>query len=278
LPVSPDLGRFARLAGAAEGTVRLAEAALWVAAEEYPELDIAAWLRRLDALGDAARRCIPSEATADEAAAALRALLAEQEGLRGNAEDYYDPRNSFLNDVLDRRLGIPITLSVIYIDVAARAGVSVRGVGLPGHFIVRLTRQGAARLLDPFNGGVVIGEADCHALVRRVRGPDAGFDAAYLRPVTTPEIVARMLANLKAIYTGRGDWPPALRTVECLVALRPEALGEVRDRGSIHGKLGHARAAVRDWERYLRAAPEAADADDVRQRLRALRQSLGVLN
>ena len=276
--MSPDAGRFARLAGAGEGAVRLAEAALWVAAEEYPNLDIAAWLRRLDALGECARRRVAPEATADEAAAALRSLLAEEHGLRGNAEDYYDPRNSFLNDVLERRLGIPITLSVIYIDVAARAGVSVRGVGLPGHFIVRLTRQGAVRLLDPFHGGEVIGEADCHALVRQMRGPDAPFDEAWLRPVTTPEIVARILANLKAIYARRGDWSPALRTVECLVALRPEAPGEVRDRGTIRGKLGDARAAIRDWERYLRAAPEAADADDVRQRLRALRQSLGVLN
>jgi regulator of sirC expression with transglutaminase-like and TPR domain len=276
--VSPDAGRFARLAVASEGTVRLAEAALWVAAEEYPELDIAAWLRRLDALGECARRRVAPEATADDAAAALGILLAKEHGLRGNAADYYDPRNSFLNDVLERRLGIPITLSVIYIDVAARAGVSVRGVGLPGHFIVRLTRQGAVRLLDPFHGGGVIGEADCHALVRQMRGPDAPFDEAWLRPVTTPEIVARMLANLKAIYARRGDWPHALRTVECLVALRPEAPGEVRDRGTIHGKLGDARAAIRDWERYLRTAPEAADADDVRQRLRALRQSLGVLN
>jgi regulator of sirC expression with transglutaminase-like and TPR domain len=276
--VSSDAERFARLAGAAEGTVRLAEAALWVAAEKYPDLDVAAWLRRLDALGEGARSRMRPEATADEAAAALRMLLAEEEGLRGNAEDYYDPRNSFLNDVLERRLGIPITLSVIYIDVAARAGVSVRGVGLPGHFIVRLTRQGAVRLLDPFHGGAVIGEADCHALVRQARGPDAPFDEAWLRPVTTPEIVVRMLANLKAIYARRGDWPPALRAVECLVTLRPEAPGEVRDRGSIHARLGDARAAIRDWERYLRAAPQAADADDVRQRLRALRQSLGVLN
>jgi len=276
--MSDGPGRFAALAGAAEGTVRLAEAALWVAAEEYPDLDVAAWLRRLDALGDAAARRIPAGATADEAAAALRALLAGDQGLRGNAEDYYDPRNSFLNDVLERRLGIPITLSVIYIDVAARAGVALRGVGLPGHFIVRLTRHGAARLLDPFNGGVVIGEADCHALLRRALGPDATPDPAHLRAVTAAEIVLRMLANLKVIYTRRADWARALRTVEARVALQPEAPDEVRDRGAIHAKLGDVRAAIRDWERYLRAAPEAGDAADVRGNLRTLRQSLAVLN
>jgi regulator of sirC expression with transglutaminase-like and TPR domain len=270
--------RFAALARASEGAVRLAEAALWVAAQEYPRLDVPAWLGELDHLGEAAARRIAPGATADEAAAALAALLAREAGFRGNAEDYYDPRNSFLNDVLARRLGIPITLSVVYIDVAARAGVDVRGVGLPGHFVVRLTRHRAARLLDPFNGGAVIGEADCHALVRRVHGPDAPFDPAYLRGVGTVEIVARMLANLKGTYTGRADWTRALRTVECLVALRPGALGEVRDRGAIRAKLGDTRGAVRDLEAYLRGKPDAADAGDVRQSLRALRQSLGVLN
>lgn len=270
--------RFATLARAPEGAVRLAEAALWVAATEYPDLDIPARLRRLDALGALAARAISPAAGTDEAAGALRRLLFEQEGFRGNAEDYYDPRNSFLNDVLDRRLGIPITLSVVYIDVAAGAGVTVRGVGLPGHFVARLERHGATRFLDPFNGGVVLTETDCRVLVERVQGQAASFDPAWLRPVGTREIVARMLGNLKAIYTTRGDWPRALRTVECLVALRPGALAEVRDRGAVHARLGDARAAIRDWEAYLRGAAGAPDAAEVRQSLRALRQSLAVLN
>ena len=271
-------GRFRALARSPEGTVRLAEAALWIAALEYPGLDLPACLGELDRLGEAAARRIAPGDTADDAAATLAALLAGEAGFRGNADDYYDPRNSFLNDVLARRLGIPITLSVVYVDVGGRAGVDVRGVGLPGHFVVRLRRHRAARLLDPFNGGTVIGEADCHALVRRVHGPDARFDPAFLRDVGTVDVVARMLANLKGVYAGRADWTRALRTVECLVALRPEAPGEVRDRGVIRTKLGDVTGAVRDLESYLRAAPGAADADDVRQRLRALRQSLGVLN
>ena len=270
--------RFATLARAPEGAVRLAEAALWVAATEYPDLDIPAWLRRLDALGARAARAISPRAGAEETAAALRRLLFEQEGFRGNAEDYYDPRNSLLNDVLDRRLGIPITLSIVYIAVAAGAGVTVRGVGLPGHFVARLERQGATRLLDPFNGGAGLTETDCQALVARVQGRSGLLDPAWLRPVGTREIVARMLGNLKAIYTSRGDWPRALRTVESLVALRPDALTEVRDRGAVHARLGDARAAIRDWEAYLLRAAGAPDAADVRQNLRALRQSLAVLN
>ena len=271
-------GRFAALGRAEEGAVRLAEAALWIAATEYADLDVRAWLGRLDALGEAAARSIAPGTGADEAAAAIGGLLFEREGFRGNAEAYYDPRNSFLNDVLDRRLGIPITLSVVYLDVAAAAGVTARGVGLPGHFVVSVERGGTARLVDPFHGGALLDEDDCLALVRRVLGQPVPFDPAWLRPVTTVEIVARMLTNLKAVFAGASDWPRALRTAECLVALRPEALGELRDRGAVHAKLGDPRGAIRDWERYLTGAPQAGDAAEVRRQLRAMRQSLAVLN
>ncbi len=270
--------RFRRLADAPEGEIRLAEAALWIAADEYPDLDIAAWLTGLDDLGDRAARGITPAMDVDDATGALNALLFEQEGFRGHAEDYYDPRNSFLNDVLERRLGIPITLSVVYIEVAARAGLTVRGVGLPGHFIVRAERHGTHRLLDPFDRGAALAAADCQALVQRVHGAHVRFDPAYLRPVTTREIVTRMLANLKGIYTSLGDWSRALRTIERLLALAPAALAEVRDRGTVHARLGNARAAIRDWEAYLAGDPPAGDAERVRQDLRALRQALAVLN
>ncbi len=270
--------RFAALAGAPEGAVRLGEAALWVAATEYPDLDVPAWLARLDVLGAAAARLVPRAAGAGEAAARLATLLFEQEGFRGNVDAYYDPRNSFLNDVLARRLGIPITLSVLCIDVAARAGVTVQGVGLPGHFVVRVVRGGAGRLLDPFHGGAALDEAACERLVQRALGRAVALEPAWLRPVSTREIVARMLANLKAIYAAGRDWPRALRIADGLVALLPEALAEVRDRGDVHARLGAPRAAIADWERYLRGAPDAPDAGAVRRRLRAARQSLAVLN
>jgi regulator of sirC expression with transglutaminase-like and TPR domain len=270
--------RLAALDRAPDGAVRLAEAALWIATTEYADLDVGAWLRRLDALGAAVAREIAPDAGIDEAAAALGRLLFEREGFRGNAEEYYDPRNSFLNDVLERRLGIPITLSVVYLDVASAAGVTAHGVGLPGHFIVRVERAGEARLVDPFHGGTLLDESDCHALVQRMLRREVPFDPAWLRMVTTVEIVARMLANLKAVHVRASDWPRALRIAECLVALRPAALGEVRDRGTVHARLGDSRAAIRDWERYLKSAPEASDAAEVQRQLRALRQSLAVLN
>ncbi|HEV8309337.1 MAG TPA: tetratricopeptide repeat protein [Methylomirabilota bacterium] len=273
-----DPQRLQKLARAPEGAIRLAEAALWIATGEYPDLDIAAWLRILDALGRRAAERVTSGMPAGASAAALNAFLFEEEGFRGNAEDYHDPRNSFLNDVLERRLGIPITLSVVYIEVAAAAGLTVRGIGLPGHFVVRLEHQGEAKLLDPFHRGRSLTHADCHALVQRVSGAGVPFDPGYLRPVTTREIVVRMFRNLKGIYLARGDWARALRAVEPICLLAPEALAERRDRGTIHAKLGESRAAIRDWEAYLQGEPGASDAEQVRQNLRALRQALAVLN
>jgi regulator of sirC expression with transglutaminase-like and TPR domain len=269
---------FDRLASAPEGTVRLAEAALWIAADEYPGLDVASWLERLDELGDRAARAVRPGMDVAAATDVLSALLFDEEGLRGNADDYYDPRNSFLNDVLARRLGIPITLSVVYIDVGARAGLTVRGIGLPGHFVVRAERQGDARLLDPFEGGRPLTPADCEALVQRVQADRTPFDPAWLLPVTTREVVTRMLGNLRGIYTTRGDWPRTLRTLDRMLAVAPEVPGLLRDRGTTHVRLGNGRAAVRDWEAYLTSSPTPADAERVRQELRALRQAMAVLN
>ena len=270
--------RLEALAGTPAGGRSLAEAALWIAAEEYPGLDVLAWLARLDGLGLAAAERVTPALDADGTAVALNRLLFEEQGFRCNRDDYYDPRNSFLNDVLERRLGIPITLSVVYIAVAAGAGVTVRGVGLPGHFLVQLEHHGETRLLDPFNDGRCLDEADCRELVRQVHGESARLDARHLRPVTTREILIRMLTNLKGVYVALGDWRCALAAVDRLLLLAPEAAGELRDRGGLYVKLGRAHEAVRDWDAYLRRAPDAPDAEPVRRQLRALRQALAALN
>jgi regulator of sirC expression with transglutaminase-like and TPR domain len=229
--------RLRALAREPEDPAALAEAALWIAAEEYAGLDVPAYLRRLVALGVAARERVTPGMDADGCAGALGRLLFEEEGFRGNAEDYYDPRNSFLNEVLDRRLGIPITLSVVYMAVAGQAGVTARGIGLPGHFLVRLERGAGARLLDPFHGGVVLSEADCAARLRQLYGDRARLDPAHLEPVTTQQILGRMLANLKGIYMGQRDWGRALAAVERILLLRPGDPAELRDLGAIRGAL-----------------------------------------
>ena len=257
----------------------LAEGALWIAAEAHPDLDVPHWLGRLDALGHRAAERVTPGMDVDRAASAVARLLFEEEGFRGNTKDYYDPRNSFLDDVLERRLGIPITLSVVYVAVAARAGLEAAGVGLPGHFVVRAERHGRSRLLDPFHGGALLDEAGCQALVARVRPGSTGrLDPRWLEPVATRQIFVRMLVNLKAIYSALGDWARALAATERIVLLAPDALDEVRDRGTLHARLGQGRAAVRDWETYLQKAAAAPDAEQVRGQLRALRQALGALN
>jgi len=270
--------RLAALAAAPEAPGVLGEAALWIAAEEYPDLDVGGWLGQLAALGRRAAERVTPNLDVDATAAALGRVLFEEEGFHGNTEDYYDPRNSFLNDVLERRLGIPITLSIVYIEVAARAGVRVRGVGLPGHFIVRMERPGGTRLLDPFHGGRALTEADCDRLVERVSGAQVSLDSRYLRPVTTREILVRMLRNLKGAYVSLGDWNRALVAVDRILLLAPEDLGEVRDRGGIYSRAGQTRAAIRDWETYITRAPDAPDVERVRESLRALRQALASLN
>jgi regulator of sirC expression with transglutaminase-like and TPR domain len=268
--------RLVALAGTADAR-SLTEAVLCIAADACVDLEVEASLVRLDALGRRAAERVTPEQDVDAAASAVARLLFDEEGFRGNADDYYDPRNSFLNDVLERRLGIPISLSVVYLAVAGHAGLEARGVGLPGHFIVRAERGGRRRLVDPFHGGRLLDPEDCAALVARLR-PGVPFDPRWLEPVTTREILVRMLTNLKAIYAGRGDWPRARDAVERILLLAPDSLGEIRDRGTLHAKLGQAAAAARDWETYLRRAPDAPDAADVRERLRALRQALAALN
>ena len=270
--------RFAARIQALDETGALAEAALWIAAEEYPDLDVSAWLARLDALGARAREAVTPDLDADRAASALSRLLFEDYGLQGNERDYYDPRNSFLHEVRDRRLGIPITLSVIYMDVGARAGITVHGVGLPGHFVVRVEQGGSARLLDPFHGGRRLTEDDCRRLVERLSGGQLRLDPSHLHAVTPDTILVRMLRNLKGVYLARSDFGRARAAVDRILLLAPEALGEVRDRGSLAARLGDASAAIEDWETYLRQLPAALDAEAVRHRLRALRQALGALN
>jgi regulator of sirC expression with transglutaminase-like and TPR domain len=269
--------RLVALAGTVDAR-SLAEGALWIAAEAHAGLDVQHWLGRLDAFGHRAAERVTSDMEVDRAATAIARFLFEEEGFRGNTEDYYDPRNSLLDDVIERRLGIPITLSVLYVAVAARAGLEAAGVGLPGHFIVRAVRRGRDRLLDPFHGGKFLDRAGCEALVARVRPGGGPLDPRWLAPVTTRQILVRMLTNLKATYSALGDWARALGAVERIVLLLPDALEEVRDRGTLHARLGHGHAAARDWEAYLQGAPEASDAGQVKGRLVALRQALSALN
>lgn len=244
---------FAALAGRRSDEIPLAEAALLIAAEEYPGLDVGSYLSRIDALADGVREEVDNAEDARTAGTALTAFLYEREAFRGTAEDYYDPRNSFLNEVLDRRRGIPITLSILYMEVGARLGLAVRGIGLPGHFIVKLADAGT--YVDPFNGQVDLGESDCFDRVRAIHGERATLEPAMLSPQSNRQILTRVLTNLRVIYRARDDPPRARAALDRLILLNPGSSQLYRDRAAVMARLGEYHLALSDVEQVRRLQP-----------------------
>jgi len=262
--------RFATLV--ASPSCDLARAALEIARIGYPDLDPTTSLRALDALADGLR---PRLATGDAGGAAARLLtsfLFGERGFRGNRDDYYDPRNSFLNDVLERRTGIPISLSVVAIEVGRRLGIPLEGVGFPGHFLVRAPGPQGPLFVDCFGGGAVV---DHDSLLERLRalaeangGPD--FDrvpSRFLEPTSMPGILARMLRNLLRIYLERHEHARALAAVDLLLVLTPRSAEDVRTRARLYEALECFASAADDLRRYLSLAPRAEDAAAVREQL-----------
>ena len=277
--------RFAALAERPDAEIDLVEAALLVAAEEYPDLDVRHYRRVLDRLCDGARMRVGEAAIGArgglgpcEVVGALNRYLFEECGFRGNREAYYDPRNSFLNEVLDRRLGIPITLSLLYIEVGRRAGLPLVGIGFPGHFLVGCDAPEGRLLIDPFDGGRLLTELDCIAILTRLHGRPVPLARHYLAPIGPRAFLVRMLANLKSIYLEREDYCRALAAVERILLLTPDAWEERRDRGLIHLKLQAFSLAASDFEAYLQARREAQDRDQVTRYLATVRQILARLN
>jgi len=257
--------------------VPLDEAALAIAEEEYPRIDREEYLVRLDALAERVR----AQASPGRAATllhAVRKVLFEEEGYRGNEADYGDPRNSFLNEVLDRRLGLPITLCVLYMEVARRAGLELHGVGFPGHFLAKYVSSGGAEVfVDAYHGGEMLSAEECVARYRaRTGGRD--LDRRYLAAVAPRQILARMLHNLKRTYLERKDDVRAWWVLDRILLLTPGQLEAMRDRGLVSARLGVASAAERDLETYLAGSGGAADAAEVRRVLAALRGRRPLVN
>lgn len=268
-PSEPDSRRrFGEVVAAP--AIDLAEAAFLIACEEYPDLDLPAQHGRLEELGRQARAALDPHAPRRSQAIQLASFLGAELGFRGNAENYYDPRNSFFNDVLSRRLGIPISLSVVYIEVGRRAGLPVSGVGLPGHFIVRVDGQDDL-LLDPFYGGRVVSLADCQRRLDRIFDRQVSLEPGMLMPCDERQILTRMLYNLKGIYVQAQDHWRALGAVELLLRLDPGSLDELRDRGLLYAALDCYSLAVRDLESYLARAGQAPDSPGLRETLETLR-------
>ncbi len=271
-----SLRAFDDLLRGSDAALDLSRAALAVARIEYPDLDEARELERLDAL---ATRIGPARRGESGAALErLRRFLFEEEGFRGNADAYYDPRNSCLNDVLARKLGIPITLSVLTIEVGRRVGLAIAGVGLPGHFIVSAAAGGRSVLFDPFHGGAVLTPEAAADVAARAVGRPVKLEEAHWTPTTKRQIVVRMLRNLKTIYARQSDWGRALCVIDRLLLVDAETPMHVRDRGTVLVKAGRLWEGVVEWERYLGAHASAPDAEAFRQELRRVRQELGSRN
>ncbi len=257
----------------------LAEAVLLLSQKEYPELDIPHYLRRLDTLAARARALLPPSAGQLERVAVLNRILFDEEGFQGNAQDYYDPRNSYLNEVLDRKCGIPISLSIIYLAVGQRLGLSLEGVSFPGHFLVKLATGSSMVVLDPYVRGQVVSEAELKLLLQTVHEGDPPlYTADLLATASKVDILLRVLRNLKGIYWHQQDFNRALYVANCMLLLHPDNAEALRDRGCIYERLECFRAALEDFRRYLALDPGALDHRDVRARLPLLLQAAARLN
>jgi regulator of sirC expression with transglutaminase-like and TPR domain len=269
---------FAELVRRPDAAIDLAEATLLIAKEEYPDLDVTEYLARLDRMGAAVQASAGGRHDPHRLIAALGEYLFAQLGFRGNADHYYDPRNSFLNEVLDRRIGIPITLSAVYLEVGRRIGLSVQGVGMPGHFLVKYVGPDEELVIDPFGGGGILSAADCQQILDRIFDGKLCFEPQMLTAVGTRQILARMLTNLKAIYFNNQEYGKALAIADRLVILHPNAASEIRDRGLLSCQVKRYAEASADLERYLRLAPQAEDSEVIREHLRTLRQRVVAWN
>lgn len=246
-----------------DAEVDLAEAALWVAAEEYPGLDPRPSLDRLE--GFAARVTLRLGSSKDplDAIAAANGVLYDEEGFAGNRDDYYDPRNSFMNEVLDRRIGIPITLAILYMEVLRRAGIPAAGIALPGHFLAGVLTSEGVLCVDAYNRGRRLSVKDCAAIVSKVHGGRTPLSPEHLRPVGPRAVMTRLLTNLKNIYVESRSYAKAHAVIDRLALLSSEAWGEIRDRGLVLYQMKCYRPALRDLETYLIHTPDAKDRADI---------------
>ena len=274
---SEATGRLARLLDA-DGQIDLVEAALWVAAPEYPDLAVARETARVHFLAAEAARRVVTHGNPFARLDGLRVFLFEELGFRGNVHDYHDPRNSFLNEVLNRRIGIPLTLSILFMEIADAAGFEVRGVGLPGHFVTRVSFGGRTMFVDPYHGGRVITQEDCRKLVAQTTGRASLFRPEQLEGANRRAMLGRMLLNLKHIYVRQSDYPRALSAVERLLLVWPGDPTEIRDRGILKAHVGNHGSAIADLETYLSLSPSAPDVNAVRGRIVLLRRQMSAMN
>ncbi|HEY6328697.1 MAG TPA: transglutaminase-like domain-containing protein [Blastocatellia bacterium] len=271
-------GHFARVVASDNRSINLFAAVMAIAADRYPNLDTARYHREIDSICERVAKLCAQAADSESVLDSINSVLFDEMGFEGNTRDYYDPRNSYLNEVIDRRTGIPITLSVIYLEVGNRIGFPLQGVGTPFHFLVKHHENDRELFIDPFNGGKLMDEAGCAELISGMTSQPVSLDPANLKAVTTEQILIRVLANLYGIYARVMDYGSAIEMLDCILMVDPACGAYIRDRGSLLMVQHRFKAAATDYERYLRLTPNATDAETVKQRLTQLRRYLASLN
>jgi regulator of sirC expression with transglutaminase-like and TPR domain len=249
--------------------IDLAKAALYIAQEEYPSLDPKEYLNTLDTMAAQLKESLPSSQYPLRIIQSINKYLYDGLGFSGNTSDYYDPCNSFLNDVIQRRMGIPITLSVVYMELAKRVNFPMVGVGMPGHFLIRPDIDDMEIFVDPFNRGEVMFTEDCQQQLSQIYGQSV-MQPAFLGVVSHRQILMRILNNLKIIYLNQQDLERSLSVIERILMLFPDLLPELRDRGLLYYRLGYRSAAEKDFTTYLAKAPHSEDTTLIRHLLKQL--------
>jgi regulator of sirC expression with transglutaminase-like and TPR domain len=257
--------------------IDLIRAALVIARLEYPQLDIEEYAARVEQLARRVAALVPHP-DPQPALAALNRVLFEEIDLRGNREDYYDPRNSFLNDVLDRGLGIPITLSIVYMEVAKRVGFSLSGVGMPGHFLLKHYENGQEKLIDCFNRGDVVSRQECQSRLDEIYSGEMRLRPEFLHPISRRQILTRMLNNLKTVYLSTRNFRKALAIADLILVIYPRSPEDVKQRALLRYSMGLHRLAAEDLEEYLKTSPNASDAEEIRQMALSIRRMLALMN
>jgi regulator of sirC expression with transglutaminase-like and TPR domain len=291
LTARPD--PFAELLAREDGGIELARACLQIAEDAYPGLDVGGYVGEIERFAQRLRARLAPDAVAEDRIIALNEFLFGDLGFRGNADNYYDPRNSYLNEVIDRRRGIPITLAVLYLEIGRRIELPMQGVSFPGHFLVRLPMRGGTLVLDPFSGGMPQSEAALRERLKRVipDGETQGMQYAaggvamadlplgqFLEPASNRQILARLLRNLKGVYREKDRPDRLLKVLDRMILVAPDAPAELRDRGYVYERMECWRPALEDLRAYLGREPDAQDVEEVRAKIVELSERCARVN
>jgi regulator of sirC expression with transglutaminase-like and TPR domain len=259
--------------------VDLLRAALTFARIEDPQLDIEHYVRRVDGLGKRVAIKIQDPDDPAQIITALNEVLFQEEMFRGNTVDYYSPRNSFLHLVLDRALGIPITLALVYMEVARRVSFQLFGVGMPGHFLLKhYDVDGRAILIDVFERGSIVTEEDCRQKLDSIYSGQLALQPEFLLPVTRRQMLTRMLNNLRSVYLSQRDFRRAVQIVDLILVIYPRSPEDVKQRAVLRYNLDDYRGALNDFDEYVKMSPDASDVEEIRQTALSLRRSMAMMN